>query len=238
MKSKNVIIGIAVVIIIILLGIIIKQNKDNAEIKQQIADIKKEMGIAEIEIDKSKELSKTEFTKYIQKVELTTENWKDYFEVIEKTREEKDQWGEIKNTTKDIYLQLKEPYYDTGELMDTTIELKVNEDKIERFENGSFVVGTTKTIEFQTGDGSSSNGGKQSIFSLSGWGDVTTKDMQCTRIKGTLYYLKDFAESNWQTDSQGKKFVNVENIIYYKNIKDYGKWLNEKPVFLKDFIEN
>lgn len=229
MKSKNVIIGIAVVIIIILLGIIIKQNKDNAEIKKQIADIKKEMGIAEIEIDKAKELSKTEFTKYIQKVELTTENWKDYFEVKEKTIEEKDQWGEITNIEIEKYINLKEPYYDTGELIQTTMELQVNTNKVKEGY-------TTKTITFFNVNGEKLDGCKKSQEILSGWDNISIEDIQCTRIKGTLYYLKDFAESNWQTDSKGKKFINIGDIIYYKNTFDYGKTSNMS--LLKDFIEN
>ena len=233
MKNKNVIIGIAVIIIIILLGIIIKQSKDITEIKKSIGmkDVE-EINTDNKSIDKSKSISKEEFTKYIQKVELTTDNWKNYFEIEEKTTEDKNEWGEVTETRINKYLQLKQPYYETGELIDTIMDIEIDKSKLDEF----YYNKNKKTVVFQYTEGEKSNGNKRAIESLYGWDNITMEDMKCTRIKGTLYYLKDFAESNWQTDSKGKKFVNIGDIIYYKNTFDYGKTSNMS--LLKDLVEN
>ena len=219
MKNKNVIIGMAVIIIIIiiLLGIVIKQSKD-------IAEIKKSIGIESKEDNKQeKRISKEEFTKYIKQVDITTENWKDYFEITEETKEYKNNFGDITETVSDIIFKLNDKYYDVGELYNTSLEIEIPKDKALNIAGEIY---NKRIIEFN-------NKSKSLVISKPGFlkndkETITLDEIKCIRATGILYYLDNIPKEYWNiADDTIDEYINIDGQIYSKgNLK------------LKDFVEN
>lgn len=222
MKSKNVIIGIAVVIIIILLGIIIKQNKD-------IVEIKKSIGIEDVEEikdnnSKSKVMTKAEFVKYIEKVELTTENWKDYFEITEETEETKNNFGEVTNTLSYIIFKLNNKYYDMGKLYNTSLEIEIPKEKAPNIGGEIY---NKRIIDF--------NNKKATLLKIELFGNdketITLDEIKCIRATGILYYLDNIPKEYWNiaddTIEGSNEYINIDGQIYFK-----------EQLNLKDFVEN
>lgn len=225
MEKKNIIIGIAVVIIIILLGIIIKQSKDNAEIKQQIADIKNEIGIESKEDNKQvKEISKEEFKKYIKQVDITTDNWKDYIDIECGIEDEKNSFGDITASYNYTQFKLTDKYYNIGMLDDVVLEVEIPKDK------GLILVDTivnTRIIEFN------SNNKSFRIFN-NVWlkndeTTITLDEIKCIRAKGQLYYLDNIPEEYWIV---GDDIIEGEN--KYINVEGRRRYIHD----LKYSIEN
>ena len=222
MKNKNVIIGISVVIIVILLGIIIKQNKD-------IAEIKKSIGIEDVEEkqdnnSKSKVMTKAEFVKYIEKVELTTENWKDYFEITEETEETKNNFGEVTNTLSYIIFKLNNKYYDMGELYNTSLEIEIPKEKAPSIGGEIY---NKRIIDF--------NNKKATLLKIELFGNdketITLDEIKCIRATGILYYLDNIPKEYWNiaddTIEGSNEYINIDGQSYFK-----------EQLNLKDFVEN
>ena len=135
-------------------------------------------------------ISKKEFASYITKVELTTENWKEYMDIVEKTIETKNKFGEVISTTTNTSLTAKNAlacYFD-----DFAIELTI-------IESGETIY-------------SESLVGKIGVPILNNaktfkWEDYVIDDFVCERIIGDLYILKDIPNECISVDENGTEFI-------------------------------
>lgn len=218
MKNKNVIIGMAVIIIIILLGIVIKQSKD-------IAEIKKSIGIESKEHNKQvKGISKEEFKKYIKQVDITTENWKDYFEITEETKEYKNSFGDVTATDSYITFKLNDKYYDIGELYNTSLEIEIPKEKAP---NIAGKIHNKRILDFYNKKATLS---KPELFG-NDKETITLDEIKCIRATGILYYLDNIPKEYWNiaddTIEGSNEYINIDGQIYFK-----------EQLNLKDFVEN
>lgn len=217
MKKSNIVIGILIVIIIIQFGIIIKQqHKDNGSIVKSIEK-------------NEKSISKEEFKKYIKKVDITTENWKDYFVLERNIHEEKNSFGDIVSTANYFIFKLNNSYYDIAEFNGISLEVEIPKEKALNLGGEIY---NTKIIDFY-------NSAKQSNEIYDGAliknADVilTIDDFKCIRAKGSLYYLDNIPSEFWNVNEDSlingkpRECIKVDDEFYYndgsntKTLKDY-----------------
>lgn len=224
MKNKSIIAFIIIFIMMaILTVIIIKQEQD-------IKHIKREIGIEDTEKqEEANEISKTDFIKYIKQIDITTDNWKDFFEVEESKEDERNAFNDIVDTQRYITFKLNNNYYDIGELENVALEVEVSKEKAD-VANQTF--NNSKTIQFYEGN----NKMKQSALNwIKADKSVTIDDFKCTRATGTLYYLDNIPDKYWNIEEgmtvgeKNEQYINVEGTKYYKYHSNY--------IYLKDFIE-
>ena len=220
MKKSNVINIIAFITIIFLIGVIIKQGQD-------IKEIKKQFGIEDKQTDTvEKEISTEEFRKYIKQINITTENWKDYFELEEETQEEKNAFGDIISSQRLITFKLNDNYYENADTTDIALEIEIPEEKALDYKQNK------TTIQLFAG---------RNEISITTQGlikdneNITINDIKCTRAVGTIYYLDNIPDEYWNIENgmtvggKTEEYINVDGTKYYKYNSNY--------VYLKDFVE-
>lgn len=236
MKINKIIIAVICILIIILLGTVIKQQQDINEIKKRIGLNNRQTTQSIVDNNEPKqeikEISKEEFRKYIKQIDITTDNWKDYFEIEYKTLEDKDAFGEVIGTQKLIIFKLNNKYYGIGELIDTALEIEYPLEKA----NPEY---TLRDIINKTAL-SINNGSNSATMGVPNWikknENITIDDIKCTRAKGTLYYLDNIPSEYWNimqgSSIAGKteEYIRVEGKDYFKYQENYN--------FVKDFIED
>lgn len=141
-------------------------------------------------------IEKKDFSQYFETIELTTDNWKDYFEIVkeEKTSTQKDDFGEIIATTvtTTYVLSVKNRGQFIGDSMDVKIELN-------NVKDGS-------TNVYGCGDTLFSNI-MEPIKEI-----YTIDDYVCTRIKGKLIFVMDIPQHYIQTNNKGNDFIEVYQV--------------------------
>lgn len=213
-KNDKIIIISLIVIIILLIGVIIKQNQD----------IKEAVGIeAKQTTEKNtvKVMSQEEFSQYITEIPITTENWKNYFEYEYKKVENKDAFGEIKSTSYEPHLKLKDNMYGY-----VVLQIEINSDLYSNYEyKRDLIINSNDTIL------------PMADFRLKSGATITMNDIICTKTKGNLYTL-NLPEDIWQIDeTNGKRYFNVgteyDCITYWEDTyisqlcqKEYAKETN------------
>lgn len=132
-------------------------------------------------------ISKEEFASYITKVELTTENWKEYIDIVEKTNVQKNKFGDVISTTTKTGLSAKnaQAYY----FNDFALELTIIES------------GETIYCEDLVGKIGSNT---PPLFK---WEDYVIDDFTCNRIIGSVYVLKGIPSECISVDESGTEFI-------------------------------
>lgn len=134
-----------------------------------------------------------ELLKHIVVIELTTENWKDYFEVVQEERDIVDAFGEKTGSETKWVLRAKDKGQFAGAFRgDLAIELKYLKTSetttYSYFENGmSLVVQEPHTIE----------------------------DYECTRIKGEVVLVNDIPQKYIKTNDKGIEYIETAVEVGY-----------------------
>ncbi len=134
-------------------------------------------------------VSKKEFASYITKVALTTENWKDYLDIVERTEEERNGFGEVVYSTTSTECTAKNVmacYFD-----DVSIDFKI-------IENGESVYceGIFHSLKVPND------------YQFS-WENYTIDDFTCEKIVGDLIIFDNFPDECLSTYEDGGKFICV-----------------------------
>ena len=140
-------------------------------------------------------ITKEYCAKNMSLVEITTDNWKEYFQVVEETLKEVDSFGEVKETTRTV----AKPYLE-----------------------GKYVYGFYNPIFLEEGDALEQKGAfefknlktGQTVSNLSLYDEVTgeiaytLEDFELTRVSATLMLLS-IPDEFWNTDEYGIEFVHI-----------------------------
>ena len=142
-------------------------------------------------------IEKKDFIEYCEIVELTKENWKDYFEIAteEKTHTTKDDFGDIVSSTVETkyVLRVKDRGEFTGGFLDVAIELNNLKD------------GTLKIYK--------GNNGYEGSHSIGVVNETDTiDDFECTRIKGKLIFAMNVPKDYIYTDNKGREYFDVYKV--------------------------
>lgn len=154
-------------------------------------------------------ITKTELAQYSEYIELTTENWNEYFEIITIENKVTDVFGEETETRVIELIVLKDGCYISE---DNAIRLTYDtdgwyDDKLHEwtddivFENGMPIGEEDKSLR-----GTSLHSNKVS-------------DVTCEKIKGTILKLS-IPEERWVVDEEGRKYIEVNGYdrpVYYNN---------------------
>lgn len=209
------------ILCIVVIGIVIftinrpKQNnyKNNNNTSSYSQDNKQVKGI-----------SKEEFKKYIKQVDITTENWKDYFEVTEETKESKNSFGDVTATDSYITFKLNDKYYDIGELYNTSLEIEIPKEKAP---NIAGKIHNKRILDFYNKKATLS---KPELFG-NDKETITLNEIKCIRATGILYYLDNIPKEYWNiaddTIEGSNEYINIDGQCYFKG-----------NLNLKDFVEN
>ncbi len=146
-------------------------------------------------------LSKEEFESCSEYIELTTENWSDYLEIVEEEIIETDAFGEETGRYTSTFLTLKENCYISE---DNAIRLTYTRDYYNRTEE------VTEDFVFA-----------QSVSRYCHISPAKDSDIICEKVKGTILKLTVPAEK-WNTDEEGDKFLSFQvSKGNYQRIYDY-----------------
>ena len=181
---------IAIVIIAVLGGIILKQQKD-------INIIKEKLGISDTKTETKgiKILTQEELSKYIKEIPITTDNWKDYVTMENKTEEEEDTFGEVIGYINKHYLKIK------GDNIYGYLLLEVN------FTDKTYNDNLKTNINVTSGQETNLN-----VLDIRN-SDKTynINDLQCTRLKGKLYTI-DLPDDIWENNNE----ISIETSEKYR----------------------
>lgn len=161
-----------------------------------------------------KVISQKELSKYIKKVELTTENWQDYIDFENYEIENTNSFGEVIRTYKHSRLKLKDKIYCSQA---TALEFELTNNLL-------FWTSDTKGI---VNFGSMGNTNNFEITKLQGYplyddvydDRITINDIKCIRTKGYLYIF-NLPNDIWQIE-ESKKCFKVENKDYSRGYVTY-----------------
>ncbi len=143
-------------------------------------------------------ISKKEFASYITKVELTTENWKEYLEIVELKEEERNGFGEVVNSETSIECTAKNVigcYFD-----DVAIDFNVIETGEKVYCEGQFHRVITPNDYNDS------------------WEGYTVDDFACEKIVGTLLMFKGVPDECLASYEDGGKFICVGSAEDYMKI--------------------
>ena len=134
-------------------------------------------------------ISKKEFASYITKVELTTENWKEYIDITEITEEERNGFGEIEKSntfTGCTFKNVAACYFD-----DVAIDFKITETGESLYCEGRFAeIVVPNDYNFA-------------------WENYSIDDFTCEKIIGNLIIVKEFPNECLSSYEDGGKFLCV-----------------------------
>ena len=193
---------IAIVIIVVSSVIIIKQQKDINVMKEKTStsDTKEITG----EQDDTTTISLENFLGHIKKIDITPENWKDYFEFEQTTEEAKNPFGEVTGLQTHNIIKLKDNNLSYSSY--AVLEIEIPKGKAHY---------DTKQIAYLENENS------YEFFNYIN-GTITTDEISCTKAKGSVFYL-DFPDNYWNLDKEkNKNFVCLKETSsvfgkYYKN---------------------
>ena len=140
-------------------------------------------------------ITKEYCAKNMSLVAITTDNWKEYFQVVEETLKEVDSFGEVKETTRTVAKPCLEGKYVYGFYNPIFLE---EGDALEQ--KGAFEFKNLKT--------------GQTVSNLSLYDEVagevvyTLDDFELTRVSATLMLLS-IPDEFWNTDEYGIEFVHI-----------------------------
>ena len=181
-KIIKIIAGIAIGTAVVSTSVIIIKNNnssDNQNINENYINSSNPITTNNTTTSTNISESKESYSNYI---ELTTENWKDYFEIIIETEDKIDAFGEYLYSNYNFIIKLKEPYYSSGSLQNTAIKLRNL-----LFDDNMSSNTHTHTFEFEEGK----NQLRISTLII-GWEDkskdLTVNDLKCIQIKGNIVY--------------------------------------------------
>ena len=193
---------VAIVIIVVLSVIIIKKQKDIKVMKENnsMSNTNEIM----VEQDGTTTISLEEFLNHIKKVDITTENWKDYFEFEQTTEETKDPFGEVTGLRTHNIIKLKDNNLSYSSY--AILEIEIPKEK---------AYYDTKQIAYLENENS------YEFFNYIN-GAITIDEITCTKAKGSVFYL-DFSDNYWNLDKEkNKNFICLKETSsvfgkYYKN---------------------
>lgn len=195
----------------------------------------------------NKIISQKELAKCITKVAITTENWKDYFELKDREDISKNAFGEILSISKYTTLNLKDnTYYSTSLEFEITNENLIY-DHYWNDNNGEY-----RKVTISVNNGYKNEWNNYSIYNgvfLDKDPDInvydyrfTINDIKCNRTIGNVYIF-NIPDNFWTVNNNGKKYLFIENpqneyggsyTAYYPLDSDSNYWLQR----LGDDIEN
>ena len=132
---------------------------------------------------------KKELATYITKVELTTENWTDYIEVVEKTEEHKNAFGDVVSTT-------------------TQNEWVIKNAQMSYFDGFAMELTVNETGEKVIMKGAAGRLTPESNIDWFYFQNFTMDDLTCSRVIGVLYIL-NAPEDIQSIDEYGNEVIYV-----------------------------
>jgi hypothetical protein len=189
-KYKTIVLSIIIIIAIVIVGVLVKEMNT----------IKVSDGVTVTDKNTIKKIKSENIAK---RIDITTDNWRNYFEIIEKTKEDKNAFGEITQII--YYKQLKLKDNICGKV---TLEVSIN---------GQTVGENTKIFKISTG--------KEKVGIPDYMQDYVLDDWQCLRIVGDIYEI-NISDDLW--NNEGWLDIEIENsTITLRKYEDYMKELEE-----------
>lgn len=191
---------VAIVIIVVSSVIIIKKQKDINVMKEN--NSMSDKNEITVEQDGTTTISLEEFLNHIKKVDITTKNWKEYFEFEQTTEETKDPFGEVTGLQTHNVIKVKDNNLSYSSY--AVLEIEIPKGK---------AIYDTKQIAYLE------NGNSYKFFDNYINGTITTDEITCTKAKGSVFYL-DLPDNYWN--------LNKENNTYFIRLKEmtssFGKY--------------
>lgn len=153
-------------------------------------------------------ISKEELATYSEYIELTKENWSDYFEIIEEEYIVTDAFGEETERGTHTLLALKDNCYISR---DNAIRLTYMRDSDNRITTEDFVF-------------------RDRRYSI--WLNMEY-EIICEKIKGTILRLT-IPNEKWNVDEDGEKYLRLD---VYSLIDDFSKIDNKSTAIYESFID-
>lgn len=141
-----------------------------------------------VELHKPKIISQEEFSQYITELPVTTENWKDYFECKDITKESKNAFGEVTSIGKTTQLKLKDNIY--GCLI---LKLKINKDLVAFDREEAIITVNRQYINLNDSISLKNKSNDKNNFD----GTISMNELTCIQVKGSLYKI-DLPDNIWQ----------------------------------------
>ena len=218
---------VAIVIIVVSSVIIIKKQKGINVMKENnsVSDTNE----ITVEQDGTTTISLENFLNHIKKIDITPENWKDYFEFEQTTEETKDPFGEVTDLRTHNIIKLKDNNLSYSSY--AVLEIEIPKEKAHY---------DTKQIAYLE------NGNSYEFLNYIN-GTIITDEITCTKAKGSVFYL-DFSDNYWNLDKENNTyFIRLKettsvfgkyNLISFlaelKNLDDNYKELIDNCSVLKD----
>ncbi len=143
-------------------------------------------------------ITQEELAQYSEYIELTTENWSEYFEIKRTESIITDAFGEETGKSIDDYIVLKDGCYISE---DNAIRLTYDSDMDETISK------RTTDIVFNKSDSRF-----RTLYCYSG-------NVTCEKIKGTILRLS-IPEGKWAVDDEGRKYIKINGYnryVYYNS---------------------
>lgn len=152
-------------------------------------------------------ITKEELAQYSEYIELTTENWSEYFEIVTVESTQTDVFGEVTGTSISKIIVLKDDCYISEEnAVRLTYDTEgVLADKLYEW---------TDDIVFENYYGEGCKSSEKGRLLHSG---MVGTDVTCEKIKGTILKLS-IPEEKWAVDEDGAKYIKIignEEPVYY-----------------------
>ena len=158
-------------------------------------------------------MTKEEFAQYVTAVQITTENWLDYFELENITEENTDAFGEVTSIIKKTGIKTKE---DNIYSLDVVLEVALSDKEIlfKSIDTQTFIINGISSYVSEIYDiNLTPRKPEENVSDYT----FTIDYLECTRATGTLYIL-DLPEEEWKVNpdfAEGKKYFCVDGIYYY-----------------------
>ena len=157
-------------------------------------------------------LKQTELAQYCEYTELTTENWKEFFEIKTEEITNTDAFGEETDTDTWLDLYLKDDYY-------------ISEDNALRL-SYKWTNYNREFTDFTDDYVFDASGRRRNLWC------VPESDVTCVKIKGTVLKLT-VPEDKWSIDEEGNKYLAVN---YIQDDSYVVKRVNHERVVYEEFI--
>lgn len=154
-------------------------------------------------------ITKTELAQYSEYIELTTENWSEYFEIVIHESTQTDVFGEETGTSISKNIVLKDGCYISK---DNAIRLTYDTD--DWYDDKLYK--STRDIVFAE-DMAFVEGYKSLLRGMLLPSNMVGVDVTCEKIKGTILKLS-IPEERWVVDEDGAKYIEVSGYdrpVYY-----------------------
>lgn len=143
-----------------------------------------------VELHKPKIISNEEFSQYITEIPVTTENWKEYFECKDITKEEKDAFGEVTGIAKLTQLKLKDNIY--GYLI---LKFKIDNNLTILNRNEAIITVDKQYTNINDFASLKNKSNDKNVFDFT----ISMNELNCIQVKGNLYKI-DLPDDIWQDD--------------------------------------